>query len=157
MIKNKKNFTVVKDVKEQLGWQFGESDQCKGMIMKNLPTGDYTIVGSETKVIIERKGSLGEFSRNICEDRFYRELERLNKILHPYLLLEFDMETVHSFPINSGIPSKIWPQLKISSGFILKKLIEIETNYPRIKILFVGNHGEEVATAIFKRIIELDE
>lgn len=145
----KKNYrVVVKDSKEQLGWVFED------MTVANLKTGDYTLAGLEKELSIERKGSVGEFSKNICEERFTKELIRLNDFKHPFLILEFTMNDIYSFPYGSGIPSKIWPQLKITSSFIIKRLIEIETDY-KVKVILAGDHGQEIAERIFKRMEEV--
>jgi hypothetical protein len=43
--------------------------------------------------------------------------------------------------------------VKLNPFFLLKRLIEIELKY-KVKIIFAENHGQTVASSIFKRVIE---
>lgn len=147
-------YTVLKDTREQNGWTFYSSDNCKGTVDYKLPTGDYTIQGFETTLSIERKGTTGEFARNIIEQRFVNELERMRSFKHSFVVLEFNVDDVINFPKGSGIPVSEWSKLKINPWFILKRLMEFELQYPT-KIIFAGNRGKEVTASIFKRIVEL--
>lgn len=145
-------FTVIRDTQEQKGWQFKKSKFCTGTIQQKLPTGDYTLQGYEDVFIIERKGTTAEVAKNINEARFERELERLEQFQYPFMLLEFNMEDVISFPKNSGIPFYLWKKLRVTSSFLLRKLLEYQFLY-KTRIIFCGNEGPEVAKSIFKRII----
>ena len=53
-------YTVIRDTREQEGYTFekftGRYTSCNGMIIKKLDTGDYSLVGLEDKLCIERKG-----------------------------------------------------------------------------------------------------
>lgn len=149
-----KKYTVVKDTREQLGWEFSEGTNCAGMVVSTLFTGDYSIKGFEPRLTIERKGTTGEFARNVVEKRFEKELKRLQEYDMPFIILEFDVADVLRFPEGSGIPRSHWPKLRISPWFILKKIVEYELRY-KTKIIFAGKHGKEVAASIFKRVMEL--
>ena len=70
-------YTVIKDTREQEGWFFTQTTACDGMVREKLDTGDYSLRGYEELLAIERKGKISEFARNIVENRFERELERL--------------------------------------------------------------------------------
>ena len=149
------NYTIIRDKQEKVNyWNFEPSEKCIGTIVEKLDTGDYTIKGMENIFTIERKYSTGEFSGNITEERFERELNRMDNLQHSFLVLEFTLDNIYNFPFGSGIPSKKWPQLRVTSNFILKRLIEIETDH-KCKIIFAGNRGEEIATIIFKRMQQL--
>lgn len=147
-------YTVIKDTREQQGWEFGETSNCDGMVIQTLKTGDYSLCGLEYALVIERKGTSGEFAKNILEKRFERELERMDGYLHPFMLLEFTMEDILMYPQNSGIPKYLWGRIKISKWFILKTLMEYEIKY-KTKIILCGSHGKEVAASIFKRMAEM--
>lgn len=68
---------VVCDTREQAPWTF---DGQRGITLSRaaLPTGDYSLVGLESRVTIERK-SIDDFTGTVLRDRarFYRELERM--------------------------------------------------------------------------------
>jgi hypothetical protein len=69
------------------------------------------------------------------------------------MVLEFTMDDIISFPNNSGIPKDKWPDLKISSFFMLKRFIEFQMKY-NTRIILAGDHGQNTARSIFKRVIE---
>lgn len=146
-------YTVIRDSREQLGWDFTETSNCAGTIIRGLKTGDYSLCGLEDILTIERKGSSGEFARNVIEKRFESELRRLDDYRHPFMILEFDMADILEFPNNSGIPKNLWSKVRISKWFILKRLIEFQYQY-KTRIILAGKYGKEVAASIFKRMAE---
>jgi ERCC4-type nuclease len=146
-------YTVIKDTREQQGWDFCSSTSCDGMIVTALHTGDYSLRGYENKFTIERKGLLAEFAKNINQGRFEKELERLEKFEHPFIILEFTMDDLLNFPQGTGIPKKYWPQLRVTKWVILKKFLELQMKY-KTKIIFAGKQGKEVASSLFKRVVE---
>lgn len=141
-------YTVWKDSREKpgQGWTF------ENMVTRGLKTGDYTLEGYETLLTIERKGTSGEFANNIVEKRFERELERMSDFKWAYIILEFDLIDVMNFPDNSGIPRKVWPKLRITPKYMLKKLAEYQVKYTP-KIIFASRHGWDIADAIFKEVV----
>jgi ERCC4-type nuclease len=146
-------YTVLKDTREQQGWVFTKSANCNGTVETTLPTGDYTLEEYKSELCIEHKGSSGEFARNIVENRFVEELKRMQEIEYPFIVLEFTMSDIIHFPRNSGIPPALWPKLRISPFFLLKKFMEFQYQY-KAKIILAGSHGKDVASSIFKRMIE---
>lgn len=151
----KQKFKVIRDSREQNGWTFGIGGSCAGMSVKGLPTGDYTIEGYETSFIIERKADTGEFAKNIIEHRFERELERLEKFEYPFMVLEFSLDDIIRFPVGSGIPKPVWPKLRVTGEFMLKRFLEYQMQY-KTKIILAGSQGYRVAWSLFKRMIEHD-
>lgn len=150
-------YLVTRDTREQKrgnGWTFPASDRCEGTIIATMKTGDYTLVGYEHLFIIERKASTAEFATNLFEKRFERELYRMDKFEHPYLILEFTFEDVVKFPEGSGIPRSKWPDLRVTPQLMMARLHEMQLAHPQIRILLVGNRGREVASSLFKRIVE---
>ncbi len=151
----KKKYEVLRDTQEKAYyWTFEPNERCLGTFDEKLSTGDYTIRGMEKIFTIERKFSTGEFSGNISEDRFERQLCRMDKLKHSFIILEFTMADVYAFPSRSTIPSDKWHLLRVSANFIVKRLIEIETNH-NCKIIFAGNDGAKVAEAVIKRMADL--
>jgi hypothetical protein len=146
-------YTVLRDTREQQGWTFAESQYCEGTVDATLATGDYTLLGYEKFLTIERKGSSGEFARNVVEKRFERELERMEACPHSFMVLEFTMDDLIGFPKNSGIPVHLWPKLRMSSFFLIKRFMEFQFQY-KTRIILAGKHGKDIASSIFKRTVE---
>lgn len=149
-------YKVIKDTREQEGWSFAKSDNCEGTEIATLPTGDYSIAGYEHLLCIERKGSVAEFANNIVEKRFERELVRMEGFAHAFMILEFEVEDIINFPASSNIPKWKWGKLRVSNWFILKRLMDFQTQY-KTKIMLVGKRGKEVVASLFKRIVEKHE
>lgn len=150
-------YNVIRDTREKFGhgWDFAAGKNCAGMEVATLPEGDYTLKGYEQEIVVERKGSVSEISMNIFEDRFERELIRLESYTHPFLLMEFTMDDVMNFPKGSGIPTYKWASLKVTPFLILKKLAEFQLRY-KTKFIFCGKHGKEVCASLFKRFLEYE-
>lgn len=149
-------YLVLRDSREQQGWDFRPSSRCLGTTIQGLKTGDYSIQGWESVFVVERKASTGEWVQNINQARFTRELERLTAFPHAYIVLEFSLDDIASFPVNSGIPERIWPKLKIRPDFILKRTLEMMLAYPSIHFIFAGSseRAKEFVSCLFKRIVE---
>jgi hypothetical protein len=148
---HKDPFTIIVDTREQLPWEFGFHLTSK----QKLDTGDYSIQGFENLFTIERKKSVSEIATNITESRFNDVLQRMGQIPHSFMLMEFTLDEVYSFPIGSDIPKKMWDKLRISGNYIMKYLIEAQLNH-NIHLLFCGDseNAERTAVSIMKRIYE---
>lgn len=144
MGKRLKSYEVTRDSREQQGWTFPASSRCSGTHVGTLKTGDYTLVGYEDKFTIERKASTAEFATNLFEKRFHRELDRMDKFEHAYLILEFQIEDIVLFPEGSGIPRSKWPKLRMTPQLMMCKLHELQLAHPTIHIWLVGRRGREV-------------
>ena len=155
------SYTVVKDSREQDGYTFNRYTsryhECKGMVVRKLDTGDYSIEGLEDKVCIERKGRISELAINLGKDkhRFMREIERMKGFPFKFLILEFSLEDVMSFPEGSDIPDEIWNSLKITNKYMLKMLIEFQM-YDDIHVIFCDSkkNAKLVVSSILKRVNE---
>ena len=148
---SKDPFVIIVDTREQIPWEFGFHVTSH----KKLNTGDYSIEGLEHILCIERKRSVSEIANNISEPRFKDVLDRMDKIKHSFILLEFSLDDLYSFPVGSDIPEKLWDKIKITSKYLLKYLIQIQLNR-NIHIIFCGSpdNAEKMAISIMKRIYE---
>ncbi len=149
-------YTVVRDTREQKGhgWDFPAGGSCLGTVIKTLPTADYSLAGYEDVFVLERKHSTAEIANNLIDDRFERELTRMEEYEHPIIVCEFTLDDLKSFPRGSGIPQSKWRFMtRITGAFLLKRLNEILVVH-RIPIMFVGSHGQDYATSLFKRVVE---
>lgn len=151
MIKN--DFTIIVDTREQQPWSF--DNYSKANI--KLDTGDYSIEGLERVLAIERKKSINEIANNIIESRFKDVIDRLSKIKYSYILLEFDLENVLSYPIGSSLPKHMWNKVKISPSFIMKHILEWQMFY-NIKVVFCGcpTNAEKMAEYIMNKVYYLE-
>ena len=146
-------YTVIRDTREQEGWSFSTSASCEGTVSEKLDTGDYSLHGYEDVFTIERKGCISEFAKNVVQDRLERELERMNSIKHAYIILEFNMEDLINYPQSLRLNYHQKKKIKLRGSFILKRMLEISLKY-KPRILFCGEHGQQVADSIFKRVVE---
>ncbi len=153
MAKAPPKYLVLRDTREQLGWDFPAGSACLGTEKTTLKTGDYTLKGFEESFVVERKHSTAEVSQNIVQSRFERELARLEKFDFPFMVCSFTLADVINFPVGSGIPEENWDGLKITPRFFLKRLNEYQLAY-RTRIIFAGEYGREFASSLFKRVVE---
>lgn len=157
MPKKLPKFQVIRDTREQEkgdGWWFPATDRCEGTVVETLKTGDYTLAGLPANYfVIERKSGIAEVAGNITEQRFKRELERLEEFQFPFLIIEATLEDVVRFPEGSGIPESKWPDLRVSAQFILKVLTEYHLRY-KTRIIMAGKSGFVQASSLLKRIHE---
>lgn len=101
-------FTIIVDTREQAPFRFTgiKSDAAQKYrpiqietVRRSLPTGDYSIVGMEDLISIERKSKSDFYA--CCgreRDRFVRELERLNKIKYAHVMIEASLEELATEP-----------------------------------------------------------
>jgi ERCC4-type nuclease len=145
------NFTIIVDTREQIPWEFGFHTTSR----KKLNAGDYSIEGLEHILSIERKKSVSEIANNITEKRFVRALDKIAKIPHKFILMEFDVDDIYNFPVGTDIPKRLWDKLKVSNKYIIKYLTEIQINYD-IHVIYCGDsdNAERLAISIMRRIYE---
>jgi hypothetical protein len=151
-------FTVIKDTREQDGYFFSEFNTCAGMIDQKLDTGDYSILGMEDKICIERKGCVEELAVNLGQKKhaFLAEVERMTPFPHKFIVLEFSLEDLIKFPDETRIPVKNKASLKITGKYMLKCLFEFQL-YNNVQILFCGNKYNAflAVSSILKRVNEM--
>ncbi len=151
------DYTIIKDTREKEGYFFVPYQNCLGSVDQKLDTGDYSIVGLEDKICIERKGCVEELAINLGKQKgaFMDEIERMKSFPHKFIVLEFTAEDLVKFPDNTRIPNKNKTDLKITGKYMLKCLMEFQL-YNDIHILFCGNKNTAfvVVNSILKRINE---
>jgi DNA excision repair protein ERCC-4 len=130
-------FTIAIDTREQLPYAF------PGAVTKTLPSGDYSIVGLEDRVAIERKsktdayGSLGQ-----GRARFRREVERLAAFDYAAIVIE---DTVQGFLRRP-------PHSKMNSRGAIGTLLAWSVRY-RIPVYFAGDR--EHARALTQKLLQM--
>jgi len=84
--REREDFTIVVDSREQRGYSFN------GAVIKALKTGDYSILGLEDKIVIERKSKEDAYSSlGAGRARFERELMRLSKYDYSAIVIESNL------------------------------------------------------------------
>lgn len=146
-------YTVVRDTREQKGWEFPAGEHCGGTEVDTLPTGDYSLRGYEKIFVIERKGCVAEFAQNVVQGRFERELKRMQEFEHPFMILEFTMNDIVNWPITADLPKRVLEKLRITPQFLLKRFNDFQVQY-KTRIILAGQHGRYEASSLFKRICE---
>jgi ERCC4-type nuclease len=90
------NFTIIIDTREQRPWRFPNGAET---VRGTLTTGDYSVVGLEDKVTIERK-SLADLYNTAGQNRgrFERELERMRSFDFAAIIIEATWEDIARRP-----------------------------------------------------------
>lgn len=147
-------FNVIVDTRERTPWSI-ETSSVGEVFRQKLDTGDYSIQGLENLLCIERKKNVAELATNISQPRFWDEMKRMKKYEYRYLILEFSIDDVRTFPVGSDVPESRWETLKVKGPYIMKKISEIQVDY-NIDVVFCGDvdNARWVATNIMKRVHE---
>lgn len=146
-------FSIVRDTRENNGWIFEEEEKVSGKcrlistVSNKLDAGDYSILGLEQIVCIERKSGfdeiLGNLSKTEYKQRFLREMELLKEIEHPYILIESIL--------NQSMFSLSIPQSRVPISRVVKELVSISHDY-HVNVMFVGDSGKRIARYIFEDV-----
>ena len=146
---------IIQDTREQEPWDF--SFYGVDTIVRKLDTGDYSVEGLEDILCIERKKSTGEIAINLGSKNatFIKELERMRSFKAKYLIFEFSIQTLLSFPALSGIPKSGLSKIRMNAGYIVKLLQKYEEEY-NIEIIYCNSkeQANEVAYDIMKENYE---
>mgnify|MGYP003403613170 CR=1 FL=1 len=139
---------ILVDSREKLPYTFSTPFQvCK------LDTGDYSLDGYSHIFTVDRKASVSELAGNLTQKRFKNELERMAKIPHSFLLLEFSFDDILRFPYGSDIPRKRWRYLKVKAPFIISSLSTISIHYG-VQVIYAGNrdNARDILMGLFKAV-----
>jgi ERCC4-type nuclease len=89
------NFTIIIDSREQRPYTFQNiKPEPPETIIQGLTTGDYSVVGFESRICVERK-SMADFFGSVGtgRQRFEREMERLSTFDYAAIVIESDIKT----------------------------------------------------------------
>ncbi len=138
---------IIRDTREKLehGWAFCDHE----VIDSKLESGDYSLVGLENIVTIERKKSPGEVAGNIGSGRvrFNKELVRMSKFELAYIICEFTLEQALDFPRGSDIPKRLMKYVRVGGKFLVKTLSSYEELYG-IKVIYAGDREGAIEKAL---------
>lgn len=129
---------ILQDTREQNSWDLTKYGFEQEVV--TLKTGDYTVRGFEDILVCERKASTSELSINFGSKwkAFSNELKRMKSIENRYIICEFPLQYIYSFPASSSIPRQNWANLKITSAFLAKRIEEICSEFD-INVVFSEN------------------
>lgn len=122
MSKNDDQLTIVRDTREQkrqdkaLGWMFDRGfDPAPVVITRGLPTGDYSLLGLENDVIVERK-TLSDLVACLGRERerFENELLRMRGFASAVVIVESLFDELAQGNYRSQLDSKCAVQTVIS-------------------------------------------
>jgi len=136
MIPLDSNFIIAVDTREKYPYVFPQSQR------KKLATGDYSIIGLEDKIAIERKTKEDAYSSlGQGRARFERELERLSKFDYAAIVIEASLPDFLQAPAFSQMN----PRAAANS------IIAWSVKY-RVCVFFAGDrqHG----SALTRRLLE---
>lgn len=134
------------DTREKIPFQFNKSKNCAGSVKVALKTGDYSILGLENHVIIERKKSVLELCGNLGKnrERFMAEMERMKEIPHKFLIIEENLSQIYNLKFT-----------KFPVEAILGSLAKLMLQY-NLHIIFAGNkkNAQELTRKILLKAYE---
>ena len=146
-------FVVAIDSREQLPYAFrglrADAKDGGGIIdvrieVKGLKQGDYTILGCEDEISIERK-SFGDLFATLGRgrERFIRELELLNELMFAAVVCECSWkDLMYHQPVNS----------QMSSKSVTRSIIAFSQRYRNVHWFPVA--GRRIAEAMTFRILQ---
>ncbi len=150
------SITIIRDTREQKGWDFEPEEklpgkvQCLGTIETTLDAGDYSILGYEDEIVIERKQGFCELFGNMSpkehKERFEREMEKLRNVRYKYLIVEGIL--THDV-LGMSIPqfTKSPP-----TSAVIRWLFSLQMEYGIVPI-FAGECGKKAARYIFEQFV----
>jgi hypothetical protein len=144
--------------REQTPWEFRKEEKVSssyksivgGSVVDSLDAADYSIVGYEDIIRIERKNGFQELFGNMMpkehKERFEREMEKLRDIPHKYILIE---TSLNKDALGLSIPQMYKGP---PAGKVLNWLTSLQLEY-NISWMFVGDCGKKIARTIFDEIV----
>lgn len=153
------SYTVIRDTREKdgFGWNFLKQPEtkkpprCNGTIIQTLETADYSLIGYEDILAIERKDDFSELWTNYSNRiTFENEMERLSKIKYKFILIETGLSKDH-FDLSPCQFTRSVPGVSMLS-WLVKLSLEYDVHF-----MPVGECGAKYSTMIFKEIIRKEK
>ena len=150
-----RSFTVKIDTREKHPWEL-ISSRVLGKEVCKLDTGDYTVEGLEDKLCIDRKAYVSELAQNITTKRFIDELERIKEFPHAFLIGEFTVTDVFTFPESADLPPLVKKRIRVNGNYIMRCLTRLQIKYG-FNLIFAGNreNAERIAVNLMEEVLIL--
>jgi ERCC4-type nuclease len=148
---------VIRDTREREPWPLENSSFVGEVRDECLETGDYTLVGLEKVLCIERKKSITEFANNIVQERFIKEIERMGSFKYKYFIFEFNLQNVLDFPNKCGIPADKIKTIRVNPQLIMKFLADVQIRHG-VHVLFCGTakNAQYMAISLMRKVHEIE-
>ena len=152
------DYIVIRDTREHVGngWNFEPSrpnknpPKCAGQIIDTLKTGDYSVVGYDSMVVVERKNDFSELWGNFLErKRFEREMDRLRAYRYKLVVVESVM-TPEVLSLSPASMKRNVPGKALTSW-----LMSLTAEYG-VPFMFAGSCGQKLAQQFFEAVIKLE-
>lgn len=142
---------VICDTREKHPFDFEEDEAFAGVTHRKLDTGDYSIEGLESILIIERKASANELLSNFLtnKERFYATLERMKGIKHKFLIVEQTCENIFN-PLSYHIRGR-FAKSSMPPAIVFENLIKVMTEYG-VHVIFAGKKAKAMTKMILLKI-----
>lgn len=143
---------ILRDTREKQGWEFVKQEAT--VADRKLDTGDYTVEGIEGDLVIERKATPAELAQSITSAAFKKELKRMEEFRHAFLIFEFSWKDLERFPFNSGIPTRLWKKLRVTSNYLIACVNGYRLNGIQCITADNSEFAQHVAYDLMKRYYE---
>ena len=151
---------IIQDTREKEPWHLTSFVEVDQQVVETVNAGDYTIQGKENLITIDRKKKPAELANNLgmYKDRFERELQRMQKFQHRYILCEFPYEKLVMFPKGSGLPIRVQRKVRVKGKFLIKQVERMSEEY-EVEFIFCSNREEaqERAIELFKEALQSED
>jgi ERCC4-type nuclease len=151
---------VIVDSRERHPFDFEGDDDFESVVHQKLNQGDYSLIGLEHLVVVERKASANEmymnFSTKEYRDRFYAEAKRLSEqVKYRFIVVEQDCEDIlnpTSYAVNTMHRNKFSPYMPpaLVMGHLIRFMLE-----HRIYVLFAGAKAKSVTKKILLAVHDM--
>lgn len=153
-------YTVIRDTreKENYGWYFKKHTypnrkppNCDGTIINKLDTGDYSLVGYEDILTIERKQDFAELWGNYkLKSRFEEEIERMSHFKHKLVIIEAyltpDIFDLTPPQFTRGVPGKA----------LIQWLFNLTAKFG-VHFVPAGQCGRKIAQHFMEEVVRLEK
>jgi len=154
-------YRVIRDTREQEGhgWMFGahvpdrRPPRCDGTVVDTLQTGDYSLVGYEDILAIERKADFSELWGNYSSKKrpaFEREMERMSEFKYAYIIVESlltpDIMELSPPQFSKGVPGKS----------LIRWLMHLSAKYD-VHIIPAGSCGRKISQMLFEEVVRIEK
>jgi len=153
-------YTVIRDTREkpEHGWEYRKHTytkrrppNCDGTIIQTLTTGDYSLVGYEDILAIERKKDFSELWGNYkYRERFEKEMERMSQIKYKMVIIESylttDILSLSPPQFSRGVPGKA----------LTAWLMNLTAKYG-VPFIPVGHCGKKIAQQFMEEVVRLEK
>lgn len=147
---------LIIDSRERQPLDISDDPDFEGSITQKLDAGDYSLVGLESIVAIERKANCDELWMNLSSkkgrERLKREMERFKKIKYRFIIIEQGYDEFvdpTSYYVNKSRRNKFSPYMPVS--VIMRELIDYMISFD-VHVIFAGTKARSLIKKILLQV-----